>query len=184
MIQEAPKPKRRTRNLSLAIVLVLVAISAVAGYLIYAPATVNLSISDSPPERYSSSISAINVTFVSIEVHVADAGNSSGWHTIYQGGTVDLLQVLNVSKIIGSAHLAPGKYTELRFNVSQVIVTISGTKMRYTIPSGSLKVPITNGGFQVVGGQTVNIELDLAFNNSQILAENGSLNPVATAKAV
>jgi len=182
-MQEAPKPKKKTRNIVLAVVLILVVIAAVAGYLFYSPATVNLSVSD-PPPLYDSSISAIYVTFVSIDLHVANAGNNSGWTTINHGATINLMQVLNVSKTVGNAHLTPGKYTELRFNVSTVVVTISGFNVTYTIPSGSLKVPITNGGFQILGGQTVNVELDLSFKNSEILAENGYLTPVATAKVV
>jgi Domain of unknown function (DUF4382) len=185
MAQEALKPKKRTRNLALAIVLIIVVVAAVGGYLLYAPATVNLSVKDAPPEPYDPSISAIYVTFVSVELHVANAGNSSGWHTIVQNSTVNLIQVLNVSKVIGSAHVPQGKYTELRFNASQAIVTINGVNVTYNIPSGSFKVPITGGGFQIVGGQTVNVQLDLAFRNSEILNNpTKTLTPVATAKVV
>jgi len=78
--------------------------------------------------------------------------------------------------------LPAGKYTELRFNVSQVIVTLSAFNVTYNIPSGSFKVPITGGGFQSYGALTVNVELDLSFKDSEILAMNGNLSPVATAK--
>jgi len=56
--------------------------------------------------------------------------------------------------------------------------------MKTKIPSGSLRVRIANGGFQILGGQTVNVELGLYFRNGEILAENGYLTRVATAKVV
>jgi hypothetical protein len=93
--------------------------------------------------------------------------------------------VLNVSKVLGKASVPAGKYTELRFNVSKVVVTIAGLSVTYTIPSGSLKVPITGGGFQAYGALTVNVELDLSFRTSEILNNPTlTLNSVATAKVV
>jgi hypothetical protein len=52
----------------------------------------------------------------------------------------------------------------------------------YTIPSGSLKIPITGAGAQAYGALTVNVELDLSFKTSEILSPTLTLNPVATAK--
>src|SRR2546427_11335349 len=52
----------------------------------------------------------------------------------------------------------------------------------YTIPSGSLKIPITGAGAQAYGALTVNVELDLSFKTSEILNPTLTLNPVATAK--
>ncbi len=57
--------------------------------------------------------------------------------------------------------------------------------MTYTIASGGtsgLKVPILGGGFQVVGGQSLTVQLDFAFKNSEIMA-GGSLmlSPVVEA---
>jgi len=168
----------------LAIVLVVVIAGAVAGFLFYGPSQLQLSIKDPPQTSYDPTIQAIYVTFTSIEVHTSNAGNSSGWHTIVTGATINLLTVLNVSSVIGKSSLPSGKYTELRFNVSQVIVSISGVNITYRIPSGSLKVPILYGGFQGYGALTVNLQLDLSFNDNEILTMNGHLTPVATAKVV
>src|SRR5207245_2523042 len=112
----------------------------------------------------------------------ANARNDSGWHTVATDATVNLFTVLNVSKVLNKASLPAGKYTELRFNVSQVIVTISGVNVTFTIPSGSLKGPITGAGAQAYGALTVNVELDLSFKTSEILNPTLTLNPVATAK--
>jgi Domain of unknown function (DUF4382) len=185
MAQETFQPvaKKRKRPILLAIVLVIVVAGAVTGFLLYAPSNVQISIRDPPQQSYDPSIQAIYVTFTSIEVHVANAGNNSGWQPVNTGATVNLLTVLNVSKVLGKAQVPAGKYTELRFNVSAVVVTISGVNSTYTIPSGSLKVPITGGGFQAYGALTVNVELDLSFKSSEILNNPTlTLNPVATAK--
>ena len=177
-------PKKSRKRIALAIVLVVIIAGAVAGFLFYAPSNVQLSIRDPPQSPYDSSITAIYVTFTSIEVHTTNAGNDSGWHTIATGATVNLFTVLNVSNVLGKSSVPAGKYTELRLNISELAVTISGVNITYTIPGGSFKVPILNGGFQAHSALTVNVELDLSFKDSEILAMNGHLTPVATAKVV
>ena len=182
--QIQPIVKKSKRRIALAIVAIAIIVGAVAGFLFYGPSNAQISIRDPPQSPYASSITAIYVTFSSIEVHTANAGNNSGWHTIVTSATINLLTVLNVSSTLGRSTLPSGKYTELRFNVSQVIITINNVNATFTIPSGSFKVPILNGGFQAYGALTVNVELDLSFNDNEILALNGHLNPVATAKVV
>lgn len=185
MTQETPQPtlKRGKRKLALAILLVLVVVGGVVGFLYYAPSNAQISIKDPPQQPYDPSIQAIYVTFTSIEIHAANAGDSSGWHALTTGATVNLFTVLNVSKVLGRASLPAGKYTELRFNVSAVAVTISGINVTFTIPSGSLKIPITGAGAQAYGALTVNIVLDLSFKTSEILNNPTlKLNPVATAE--
>ncbi len=169
----------------LAVILVVLAISGVGAYLLYGAARVTMSIMDPPPQQYDSSITAITVTFSKIEIHSAGAGNDSGWHTIMTSGTVNLLTVLNVSKVLGSASIPAGKYTEIRFFISQTIITISGVDVPYSVPSANqtgFKVPITGGGLQVMGGLSGSVTLDLAFRNSEIM-NNAQLmlTPVATA---
>jgi len=176
-------PKRGKRTILLALVLVLVVVGGVVGFLFYAPSNAQISIRDPPQQPYDSSIQAIYVTFTSIEIHSANASDASGWHTITTSATLNLFTVLNVSKVLGKASLPAGRYTELRFNVSAVIVTISGINVTFTIPSGSLKIPITGAGAQAYGALTVNIVLELSFKNSEILNNPTlKLNPVATAE--
>jgi len=184
MAQEThqPTPKRGKKKIVLALVLVLVVVGGVVGFLFYAASNVQISIRDPPQQPYDLKIQAIYVTFTSMDIHAANARNDSGWHTVATDATVNLFTVLNVSKVLNKASLPAGKYTELRFNVSQVIVTISGVNVTFTIPSGSLKVPITGAGAQAYGALTVNVELDLSFKTSEILNPTLTLNPVATAK--
>ncbi len=179
---------RKMNRKILAVVLALVAASASTGFLFYGPAYVKLGVIDPPPQPYDPSISAITVMFTRIEVHVANASEQSGWHTLSTGGTVNLLSVLNVQQVLGTSSVPAGKYTEIRFFASQAIITINGTPVTYSIPGGNqtgFKIAITGGGFQMLGGQTVNVQLDLAFRNSEIVNNpQHILTPVATAKVV
>ncbi len=176
----------------LATLVVVLAVAGVAGYIFYAPARANLRIIDPPPVPYSASIQAIFVTFTKVEVHAANAGNESGWHTIASNATINLLTVLNVSKTIGNGQLPPGRYTELRLFVSEATVTLLkvyvSVNVTFSIPSGvqtGIKIVIAGGGFQVYGGQSTNIQLDFAFRNSEIITNpTGSLSPVVSATIV
>ncbi len=101
------------------------------------------------------------------------------------GGTVDLMRLLNVSQVLGTTSIPAGKYTEIRFSISQTIITVNGVNVDYTVPSANqtgFKVPITAGGLQVIGGLSANVQLDLAFKNSDIINNpQHVLSPVATA---
>jgi hypothetical protein len=96
-----------------------------------------------------------------------------------------MMKILNVSKILGTMKFSAGKYDSFRFNVTGVKVDfVSAASASYTVPSGSLKVPVPNGGFQITATSSVTVLLTLSFNNSEILRMNGHLTPVATAKVV
>src|SRR3989442_13748619 len=94
-------------------------------------------------------------------------------------------RVLTLSQVLCKVSLPAGIYDIPRFNVTTVTVSFSGKpSVMYTVPSGSLKVPVTNGGFQITAASSVTVQLTLSFNNNEILAMNGYLTPVATAKVV
>jgi len=177
----------------IAVILAIIIIGSVAGYLFYTnyvQGTMTLTLTDPAQAQYGSSqqydptISHINVSFSQFAVHNAGQGNSSGWMVInISPTTIDMMSVLSVSKDLGKVPLPVGKYDSLRFNVTSVTVSFLGKpSVMYSVPSGSLKVPVTNGGFQITATSSVTVQLTLSFNNSEILAMNGSLTPVATAK--
>src|SRR3989449_4175300 len=153
-----------------------------------------LSISDPPlaqlgsGRQYDPSILHIYLTFARMEIHQGGLGNpsNSSWYTIVGSQkTVDMISVLTVPETLGSARLATGTYDELRFPVSAAVVTFSNIgNVTYTIPSGSLKVSVTGGGFQSSPGATVNLRLALSFDDNEIIAMNGRLTPHATAQIV
>ena len=181
----------------IATVLAILIVGGIAGYFFwhdYAQGTVTLRISD-PPQlqngnnpHYDSSILHIYITFTEIDVHQAGFGttNSTGWHALVRSPTtVDMISVLNNPRTLASTNLATGTYDQLRFPVSTAIVTFSSIgNVTYTIPSSSLKVSITGGGFQSSPGARVNLQLTISFSNSEILAMNGNLTPHASAQVV
>ncbi len=179
----------------IAVILAIIIIGAIAGYVFYTnyvQGTMTLTITDPAQaqignsQQYNSSITHINAAFSQFQVHVAGQGDSSGWQTIkISPQTIDMISVLSLSQVLGKVPLPAGKYDSLRFNVTGVTVSFSGgTSVSYTVPSGSLKVPVTNGGFQITATSSVTVQLTLSFNNNEILAMNASLTPVATAKVV
>jgi len=180
-----------------AVILVILIIGAVSGYFLYTryiQGTVVLSITDPPQaqpvngKQYDLNILHIYLTFATIEIHQGGFGNSSnnGWYAmIVSLKTVDLISVLTTAKTLGSTRLSTGTYDQLRFPVSAAVVTFSNLgNVTYSIPSDSLKVSITGGGFQSSPGTTVNLRLTLSFNSNEILAMNGHLTPHATAQIV
>ena len=175
-----------------AVVLAILIIGAIAGYLFYTsyvPGTLTLTITDpaqAPPgnsQQYDPTIAHIYVNVSGFQVHIAGQGDSSGWTPMaISTQTVDMMSVLNVSKILGTMKFSAGKYDSFRFNVTGVSVNfVSSSTATYTVPSGSLKVPVPNGGFQITATSSVTVLLTLSFNSNEILAMNGHLTPVAKA---
>ena len=177
----------------IAVILAIIIIGSIAGYLFYTnyvQGTVTLTITDPAQaqsgnsQQYDPSITHVNVTFSQFQAHLAGQGDSSGWQPIkISQQTIDMMSVLSVSKIVGKVPLPAGKYDSLRFNVTSVTVSFLGKpSVMYNVPGGTLKVPVINGGFQITAASSVTVQLTLSFNNSEILAMNGYLAPVATAK--
>jgi uncharacterized protein DUF4382 len=172
----------------LSVLTIILGASSSIAYLYYAPSHLALTLSDPPPTTYSSNITAIYVTLTAIEIHAANAGNDSGWQTMATSVTVNLMTVLSTSQLLNTAQLSPGRYTELRFSATRAVITINGVNKTYAIPSGNqtgIKVPVTGGGFHIYGGETITVQLDLSFKNSEIMNNpTMTLTPVATATVV
>jgi Domain of unknown function (DUF4382) len=178
-----------------AVILAIIIIGSIAGYVFYTsyvPGTLTLTITDpaqAPPgnsQQYDPSITHIYVAVSGFQVHVAGQGDASGWNSIpISTQTIDMMSVLNVSKVLGTTKFSAGKYDTLRFNVTAVTVDfVSTASASYTVPSGSLKVPIPNGGFQITATSSLTVLLTLSFNNNEIMTMNGHLTPVAKATVV
>ncbi len=166
-----------------AAIIALIVAGALGYIYYYGPANVRLVILDPPPQPYDSSITHIYVTFTKIEVHVANAANESGWHTLANNASIDLMTVLSTSTLVSRTQVPAGHYTELRFFAGEATITIASLNVKYTIPSGEqsgFKVVIQDG-FLVSGGQTTNVQLDIAFRNNEILNPSHNLTPVASA---
>ena len=175
-----------------AVILAIIIIGSIAGYIFYTsyvPGTLTLTITDPPQappgnsQQYDSSITHIYVNVSGFQIHIAGQSDASGWSTMpISTQRVDMMTILNFSKVLGTMKFSSGKYDSFRFNVTGVTVDFLNTaSASYTVSSGSLKVPIPNGGFQITATSSATVLLTLSFNDNEILAMNGHLTPVAKA---
>ena len=100
------------------------------------------------PPTVPQGVTAVFVTYSDIAVHVSGAGNQSGWTTVNGQGTIDLMQLVNVSTTIAAVKVTSGVYNALRFNVTSSEVTYSGKNYTAFVPRAELTVVIP-GGIQV-----------------------------------
>ncbi|MGI0135120.1 MAG: hypothetical protein ACREBW_09210, partial [Candidatus Micrarchaeaceae archaeon] len=119
-----------------AIVVVIVIISGVVIFTSYSgPSYTKSSQSGSlsapilltDPAQVPSGTSALVVTYTSLMVH-SSGGQGSGWVNATGSGSVNLLAVLNSSKVIGYANVSANSSINLiRLNISSAKITINGT---------------------------------------------------------
>ncbi|MDG6904930.1 MAG: DUF4382 domain-containing protein [Nitrososphaerota archaeon] len=145
--------------------------------------TLQLSMID--PPNVPANVVQVYINYTSIQVHVANAGNQSGWYNVTSKGTIDLTKIVNSSAVLGSAKLPVGTYNIVRFNVTSAMVTINGTSGKLTnytatVPSGMLQSVIT-GGVNVQANTTSGLLVD---TSPKVTGSNGSyiLVPSITAK--
>ena len=112
-----------------------------------------LQISMIDPPNVPLEVTAVYVTYSSIQVHNAGSGNQSGWYNVTSSGTANLTSLIANSKLLGSAKLPSGTYNIVRFNVTSALVTVGGTNVTVSVPSGKVQATLT-GGVDVKQGQT------------------------------
>ncbi len=86
-----------------------------------------------------SSITSINVTIEKVMMH----SEGKGWVTVSSTQrTVDLLELSSTSstQVIANATLDAGSYTQMRIDVSRVVVTDTNGTHEAKLPSGELKI--------------------------------------------
>jgi len=141
-----------------------------------------IRVTDPPPAGVRSAV----VNYSKIEVHKAGGSedgsdnstsgnttasdNSSGWITVVSTpGSFDLMTVIGVEQVLGSANLTAGKYTQIRMTVANVTgITTDNVSYTAEVPSNVLKI---NGNFNVGGGNTTTLTLD--FDGEKSLVRTG-----------
>jgi Domain of unknown function (DUF4382) len=104
-----------------------------------------LSILLTDPPSVPSGVTKVYITYNSLQVHVAQAGNQSGWTQVQATGQIELLGTVNVSQTISSVKIATGEYNGLRFNISSAQVTYNGQNYTAFVQSAELVIPIIHG---------------------------------------
>jgi hypothetical protein len=146
--------------------------------------TVQLSMID--PPNVPSGITHVYITYTSIQVHVANGGNASGWYNVTSSGQIDLMSITSASQVLGSAKLPTGNYNIVRFNITSATVTLhtptADTNYPTTLPNGRIQVTITGGGVSVKAGATSAVLVDISPKVTGDSVSGYTLVPSATAQ--
>jgi hypothetical protein len=158
-------------------------------------------VTDAPPDK---KVTAVNVTVASVEIHKADnatttptttptattaatatvtatttAASDSGWMPLQLkagAGTFDLLQIQGLEQLLADGNLTPGKYTQIRMEVTKVVVTFTengqSEDVEATLPSGKLKFVHP---FEIAAGQTTVLLFDFDALKSINTTGNGKV---------
>jgi Domain of unknown function (DUF4382) len=138
-----------------------------AGALVYltprppTPGTVRILVRDGPIGWLH-----VNVTFGEVDIHPANDTNDSGWISLpINAGSIDFVELGNLTKLLSLERVAPGEYTQIRIQVATASgVTSAGMHVNMTIPDqGILK---TTTPFDLSPGGTTSITLDFDLGNS------------------
>lgn len=112
------------------------------------------------------------ITQTDEEVSATESGetDTAGWIMVLnETQSVDLMQFVNVSKVLGEKTLDAGTYTQIRLKIDSGTITVDGTDYPLTVPSGVLKL---NRGFVLVPNETRMLTLD--FNVEKSVVRTGS----------
>jgi hypothetical protein len=151
-------------------------------------ATLIIAVKDAPKIKDGGTITRLVLNFSEVSVQKAapnqtisqsdeeesatESGetDTAGWIMVMnEPRTVDLMQFVNVSKVIGEKTLDAGTYTQIRMKIDSGTITVDGTDYPLTVPSGVLKL---NRGFVLVPNETRMLTLD--FNAEKSVVRTGS----------
>ncbi|MFC1899511.1 DUF4382 domain-containing protein, partial [Chloroflexota bacterium] len=156
--------------------------------------TLQINVTDPPPADVEKAI----VYLTNIEVHKANAeqeqeqeesqsgddeqtqeqeqeqsqDTESGWFTVLEAPpSFDLMAVIDIEDVLGSANILTGKYTQIRMEVSSVeVTTTDGEQFTANVPSNKLKIV---GSFEIEAGTTTILTLDFDGQKSLVVTGNG-----------
>jgi len=125
---------------------------------------IEIRVTDPPPP----SVTSANVTLTNIEVH----REGGGWETIIiDEATFDLLDVVGVTEVLGSANVTAGSFTQIRMDVDSVeVISATGDNITVGVPSGKLRIVRP---FNVEAGVKTILTLDFDGERSLIITGEG-----------
>lgn len=121
--------------------------------------TLGIQLTDPPvvPEG----VTSVYISYSALSVHVADAGNYSGWYKVAPAGEIDLMSLLNTSITLGSGQVTSGVYNAIGFNLTSATVTVNGVNQSAFISNNKMVVPIA-GNLQVQEGVSEGLLVDMS----------------------
>jgi hypothetical protein len=112
------------------------------------------------PPSVPEGVTVVYITYSNVAVHVGGAGNQSGWTNANTSGTIDIMQLVNVSTTIAAVKVSSGVYNALRFNITSAEVTYDGKNYTAFVPRAELTVAIP-GGIKVSAASTSAAIIDM-----------------------
>ncbi len=145
-------------------------------------ATLIIAIKDAPKTKDIGIITELRLNISEVSVHRASGNQTSpdteeeiegvesddtsmaGWTVVVNTTqTIDLLQLTNVSQVLGQKTMDAGKYTQIRLKIDSGTITVDSTDYDLTVPGGVL---ILNRGFVLEPDQTLTLTLDVNVDKS------------------
>jgi len=174
----------------LALVIVLLS-SVIISACITAPvgqSTLIIAVKDAPKTTDIGTITYLGLNISEVSVHQASANqtindtdeemtteesndtSTGGWIVVVnQTQTVNLMNLTNVSQVLGQKTMDAGRYTQIRLKIDSGTITVNGTDYNLTVPSGVLKL---NRGFVLEPDKTLRLTLD--FNVERSIIRTGT----------
>ncbi len=103
-----------------------------------------LSILLTDPPSVPAGVSAIYITYSALAVHAVGFGDS-GWVSVPGQGTVETMNLVNLSQTISSAQIPALTYNLVRFNISNVKVEFMGQNYSVRMSAERLTVAFAGG---------------------------------------
>jgi hypothetical protein len=136
-----------------------------------------INISEVSVHRVSANQTTTNTDEEMTATESADT-STAGWIVVVnQTQMVDLMQLTNVSQVLGQKMIDAGKYTQIRLKIDSGTITIDNTEHSLAVPSGVLKL---NREFVLEPDKILKLTLDFNVEKSIISTGSGQykLKPV------
>ncbi len=164
-----------TYKIAIGAALVLVAIGAIAALALSNSSGNNITFSLTDPPVVPNGTTALLITYSSVQAHVVGRSNAtaSSWITASGNGTLDLMSLVNVTQVIGAAHVSANTTIDtVRFNVTSAKIVINGTTYNVTVPSSTVTARL-NSAARANG--TTDILIDLSPVVASIITNNSTV---------
>lgn len=165
-------------GVTVVVVIGLIVIGLTYGHT--APKSGNLVLSLTDPPQVPAGTTALMIAYSSVQAHVI-GHNSSGWVNASGSGTLDLMQLINVSQVIGTAAVPNSSTVNmLRFKINSASIAINGTTYNVTVPSGMITAGVSgavNGTTQAIIDFTPTV-VAIYTNNSTVFVMVPSVRAV------
>ena len=132
-----------------------------------------LAVQMTDPPNVPLGVTHLYVNYADIEAHTIN-NNNSVWFAIANGGTIDLLSIVNVGFTVGSATVASGVFDQARLDINNATATYAGRNYTMSVPENQIIIPLSNGGVTVHANQSSGFVIEMI---SSVFAVSNGVEP-------